>query len=189
MQVRLYKIPKSITIMYCLRKNLVMLYNLLTGKKITFRLLIKFLVVKKNLILLTNIPLNQNYNKKYNSNKCWFLYFDQLNLILNFFLKKNFIKIKLNLVGIGYKFFVYSLNNSVTIQIKAGFSHKIFYKLPKTIKVLLLKPTLLIIMGQCYKTILNIATIIKNLRLPDPYKKKGILYHNENIRIKQGKIC
>lgn len=141
---------------------------------------------KKKLILLTNILYKTP--KQYLST-CMFLYFNDLKLLFKTFFKRNIIQIKLNLVGIGFKFFIFLFNETSIIQIKAGFSHNIVYKLPKKIKVLYLKPTLITIVGNCYKTVFNVVTIIKNLRLPDPYKKKGILYKNENIRAKQGKVC
>nr|QYC61852.1 ribosomal protein L6 [Actinocyclus sp. mgcode 4] len=184
MQISLFKIPKTVTIIYCSLKNLLILVNL-NKKKLVLKSKTKLLLVKKNLIIITNILKNKNSFIQ----KFWFLYLNYLKLVINFFLKKNLIKIKLNIIGIGFKFFVSSLNNHNIIQIKAGFSHKTFYKLPKNITVLLLKPTIIVIIGHCYKTIFNIVTSIKNLRLPDPYKKKGIFYKNENIRIKQGKIC
>jgi len=177
------KIPKTVSIFYCSLKNVLVFFSL-NNKKLVYKLNTKIIFVRKNLILLTNV-----LKKKISTiHKFWFLYFNQFKLILNFFFKTNFLKIKLNIVGIGYKFLVSSLNNNDIIQIKAGFSHKIFYKLPKNIKVLLLKPTIIILIGNCYKTIFNISTSIKNLRLPDPYKKKGVLYKNESIRTKQGKI-
>ena len=184
MKISLFKIPKTVSVFYCSLKNVLIFFSL-NEKKIRFRSKIKVVFVKKNIILLTNILIKQDNPK----NKFWFFYFNYITLILKFFFKKNLIKIKLNIIGIGFKFFVSSLNNNQIIQIKAGFSHKTFYKLPKNIKVLFLKPTSIILIGYCYKTILQIATNIKNLRLPDPYKKKGILYKNENIRIKQGKVC
>jgi len=183
--VFLIKIPTTVSIFYCSLKNIIIFFSL-KGKKLVFKLKTKLLFVKKNLLLLTNLLV---HSTNFVIPKSWFLYFHHLKLIFKLFLKKNWIKIKLHLIGIGYKFFVSSLNNHFIVQVKAGFSHKIFYKLPKNIKVLLLKPTILILIGNCYKETFNIATSIKHLRLPDPYKKKGVLYKNENIRIKQGKIC
>merc|ERR1712029_869560 len=74
-------------------------------------------------------------------------------------------KIKLKLIEIGFKFF----------------------KLPKTVKIKLLNTTKIIFVGDCFKTIKSTIARIKLLKLPEPYKGKGILYDNEEIRIKQSK--
>jgi len=186
MKICLFKIPKNIIVFFCSTNNILVFLNH-KNEKIAFSFKTKLILVDKNKILLTNVLLHKTDRNCIQN--LWFLYFNSFKLILKYFLKQKLIKIKLNIIGIGYKFFILSLNNNFLIQIKAGFSHKIFYKLPDSVKVLMLKPTIIIIMGSCYQTVFSIVTSIKKLRLPEPYKKKGILYKNENIKIKQGKTC
>jgi len=181
----LFKIPNTVLIFYCSLKNILIFFNF-NKKTLNIKVNVKLIFFKKKKLLLTNFLLTKSL--KTCISKFWFLTFYQLQLLFKFFFKKNLIKIKLNLVGIGFKFFISLLNQHYIIQIKAGFSHKMFYKLPINVKILLLKPTAIILIGTCYQTVFNVANSIKNVRLPDPYKKKGFLYTNEIIKIKQGKV-
>lgn len=186
MKVYILKIPKHINVFYCSFKK-ILIFLKITSQKISVKLTTKLIIVKKNLILLSNILVDSTF--KICISKFWFYNFNYLKLLFKFFFKQNLIKIKLNLIGVGFKFFVFFLYKTFVIKVKAGFSHHIVYKLPKTVKVLYIKPTLITIVGNCYQTVFNVVTVIKSLRLPDPYKKKGILYDNENIQTKQGKLC
>lgn len=114
--------------------------------------------------------------------------------------------IYLKIVGIGYranlvqnessKFF--DLNqrskiNSIKIEpnqtlfLKLGYSHDIVYKIPPSIRVFLLDPTLISLFGVDKNQITQIAAQIRNLRRPTVYKGKGIRLLNENILLKAGK--
>ena len=171
---------------YCLFSNILTFYYS-NSKKLNLKVKMKLVFFKNNNFLLTNFCSTTTFLKTCII-KFWFLKFNNLKFLIKFFLKKNLIKIKLNLIGIGFKFIISFLNSSSIIQIKAGFSHKIFYKLPINIKVLLLKPTTIILIGSCYQTLFDATKSIKNIRLPNPYKKKGLFYANEIIKIKQGKV-
>lgn len=103
---------------------------------------------------------------------------------------KNMIKgvhqgfyIKLQLVGIGYKV---SIEKDILI-LKLGFSHLVYFKIPSDIKIQILKSTLLSIHGIDYKYLTEIAHKIRSLKIPEPYKGKGIRYLNEIIIKKEGK--
>jgi large subunit ribosomal protein L6 len=91
--------------------------------------------------------------------------------------------IYLKIVGIGYR--ANLINDKLTL--KLGYSHDILYKIPTSIKLFLLEPTVICIFGIDKNQITQIAAKIRNLRRPSVYKGKGIRLINEKILMKQGK--
>lgn len=102
------------------------------------------------------------------------------NMILGVSLK--FEKI-LILEGVGYKFQLE--NNKLILTI--GFSHPVIFLIPDTINAILESPTKLILSSINIEDVGLLAAKIRNVRPPEPYKGKGIRYHNEYIRRKAGK--
>lgn len=96
-------------------------------------------------------------------------------------------KKKLELVGIGYKA---SYNNDI-LDLNLGFSHSIMMQLPKEIIVNInieKGKNPVIILKSCNKQLLGIiAAKIRSLRIPEPYKGKGVRYLGEEVRRKAGK--
>lgn len=113
-----------------------------------------------------------------------------LNLIKNYLktLNKNLnigLFQELSLVGVGFRSYLSS--NKKKLGFKLGYSHKVYYELPKGIwatnptryKVRLYSPS---------KFLLNQVSLdLKNLRYPDIYKGKGIRFLGENLKFKEGK--
>jgi len=92
----------------------------------------------------------------------------------------------LKLIGIGYK--IFPIDNIKNLyQFKLGFSHSIYYKVPNNINVFIKKNTLIYLSGSSIKNVTQLASNIRSYKKPEPYKGKGILYHNETIKLKQGK--
>ena len=73
------------------------------------------------------------------------------------------------------------------IEFKIGQTHDIFYKIPKNIRAFSLKPSLICFYGIEKNQITQLASEIKNLKLPEPYKGKGIRFKDQIIKIKIGK--
>ena len=71
--------------------------------------------------------------------------------------------------------------------LKLGYSHDIIYKIPSSIKLFLLDPTLICFFSVDKNQVTQIAAKIRNLRRPSAYKGKGIRLINEKILLKQGK--
>ncbi|MBA8667758.1 50S ribosomal protein L6 [Holosporaceae bacterium 'Namur'] len=90
---------------------------------------------------------------------------------------------KLEISGVGFKA---SFSDSVLV-LSLGFSHDIIYAIPKNIAVVCEKPTLISISGCDKELVGKIASEIRSLKKPEPYKGKGIKYENEKIRRKEGK--
>ena len=90
----------------------------------------------------------------------------------------------LEIVGVGYKAEV----KGKTIVFTLGYSHPINFPIPDGIAVALdAKAGKLSISGADKQKVGETAAEIRKLRVPDPYKAKGIKYADEVIRRKVGK--
>lgn len=89
----------------------------------------------------------------------------------------------LRIVGIGYKC---SLKDNI-LTFKLGFSHDVKYRIPDSIRIFLVQPTLISIFGVDKNQVSQIAAQIRSIRPPSAYKGKGIRLLKEIVRIKQGK--
>ena len=89
----------------------------------------------------------------------------------------------IKIVGIGYR----ATLTQETIHFKLGYSHDLQYKVPSSIKVFLLDPTLICLFGVDKNQITQIAAKIRDFRKPSAYKGKGIRLLKERIILKQGK--
>lgn len=90
---------------------------------------------------------------------------------------------QLELIGIGYR----SRIVDEVLELKLGFSHLVLKNLPSYLKLSCPKPNIIVIQGTNLQKINEFAAILQNLRLPEPYKGKGIFYKNQTILRKQGK--
>ena len=90
----------------------------------------------------------------------------------------------LEIVGVGYKAEV----KGKTIVFSIGYSHPISFPIPEGIAVALdAKAGKLSVSGADRQQVGQTAAEIRKLRIPDPYKAKGIKYASEVIRRKVGK--
>lgn len=89
---------------------------------------------------------------------------------------------KLIIEGIGFKAEV----KGEELILNLGFSHQIKMKIPKDLKVVVEKGSL-IVSGINTELVGQFAAKVRDLKKPEPYKGKGIRYDNEVIRRKQGK--
>ena len=91
---------------------------------------------------------------------------------------------ELEIVGVGYKAEV----RGKSILFTLGYSHPIDFPIPAGINVGLdAKAGKLTVSGADRQQVGQTAAEIRQLRVPDPYKAKGIKYANEVIRRKVGK--
>ena len=91
---------------------------------------------------------------------------------------------ELEIVGVGYKAEV----KPKSIVFSLGYSHPVNFPIPDGITVNLdAKAGKLTISGADRQRVGQTAAEIRKLRVPDPYKAKGIKYANEVIRRKVGK--
>jgi large subunit ribosomal protein L6 len=85
--------------------------------------------------------------------------------------------------GVGYKFQVDKTN----LILSVGFSHPVEFSIPTDISVKLESPTRILISGIDKEKVGFLASKIRDIRPPEPYKGKGILYDGEKIVRKAGK--
>ncbi len=92
---------------------------------------------------------------------------------------------KLKIVGVGYKATV----NGQFIDLYLGHSHNIKLSIPQEIKVTCNTPTEITIFGSNKIIVGEFAAVIRGKRPPEPYKGKGVMYHDEHIIRKVGKTA
>ena len=85
--------------------------------------------------------------------------------------------------GVGYKFQVDKTN----LILSVGFSHPVEFAIPPDLTIKAESPTKLVISGIDKEKVGFLAAKIRDMRPPEPYKGKGILYEVEKILRKAGK--
>jgi len=89
----------------------------------------------------------------------------------------------LEISGVGYRA---ELNNNV-LKMVLGFSTPLEYKVPEGIDVKIEKLVNISVSGIDKHLVGKVASEIRELRKPEPYKGKGIKYVGEQVRRKVGK--
>lgn len=94
-------------------------------------------------------------------------------------------KKELDIVGVGYRAEV--KGKEVVFQL--GYSHPINFTIPEGIEIAVDKSGHVVVTGIDKQKVGQTAAEIRSLRMPDPYKGKGIKYTGEAIRRKAGKAA
>ena len=89
----------------------------------------------------------------------------------------------LELSGVGYRAAL--KGNKLNLQL--GFSHDINFDIPESVKITVEKQTIIKIVGFDKQQVGMIASQIKSIRPPEPYKGKGIKEQGQYILRKEGK--
>ena len=89
----------------------------------------------------------------------------------------------LEINGVGYRAAV----DGKFLNLQLGYSHDIKLAIPDDIEIKCPRPTEITIKGADKQRVGRIASEIRSLRKPEPYKGKGIRYENEYVRRKEGK--
>ncbi|MBS8121890.1 50S ribosomal protein L6 [Candidatus Vampirococcus lugosii] len=102
---------------------------------------------------------------------------------------KNGFEKKLLVIGVGYSVKV----EGKKVVLNLGYSHPINYEIPEGIDVKVDKDSkgnfILTISGIDKQLVGQVAANIRFLRLPEPYKGKGVRYFDEKITLKVGKTA
>ena len=145
-----------------------------------------FLIPESQLIVVTQVPLSNVSAVSLKSSKK--LQGTTVSKIKQIIIEVTYtLYNKLNLVGVGYRVFSHEkLPNQ--IYLKLGYSHLIYFKIPNNLNSFCQKFTKLFLFGNCsFDLLTHTAAQIRNCKLPEPYKGKGILYNQEKITLKKGK--
>jgi large subunit ribosomal protein L6 len=90
---------------------------------------------------------------------------------------------KLTLIGVGYK----AAAQGTKLNLAVGYSHPVNIEMPAGIKVETPSPTEIVIKGADRQRVGQIASEVRAVRPPEPYKGKGIRYADEKVVIKETK--
>ena len=90
---------------------------------------------------------------------------------------------KLTLLGVGYK----AQAQGTKLNLTVGYSHPVIMDMPAGITVATPTPTEIVIKGADRQRVGQIASEVRAVRPPEPYKGKGIRYADEKVVIKETK--
>jgi large subunit ribosomal protein L6 len=90
---------------------------------------------------------------------------------------------KLKIEGVGYQ----AVASGKGVQLMVGFANKPILTPPEGVTVAVPDPTTIVVTGADKQKVGQFAAEIRSWKKPEPYKKKGIRYENENVRRKEGK--
>ena len=90
---------------------------------------------------------------------------------------------KLEINGVGYR----AQKQGSELVMNLGYSHQVIMKEPEGITVEVPNANTIIISGADKQKVGQFAAVVREKRLPEPYKGKGIKYDYEHIRRKEGK--
>lgn len=89
----------------------------------------------------------------------------------------------LQVEGVGYKVELRGKN----LLLNLGYSHPILFMPPDGVEFTVTTPTVFAVKGMDKHLVGEVASKVRKLRPPEPYKGKGIRYEGEFIRRKAGK--
>lgn len=89
----------------------------------------------------------------------------------------------LDIIGVGYR----AAMQGKAINFNLGFSHPCVKEPPAGITFAVPEPTKIVVSGADKELVGAVAAELRTLRLPEPYKGKGIRYTDEHVRRKVGK--
>lgn len=92
-------------------------------------------------------------------------------------------KKELEINGVGYRAALQGKDLNLTL----GYSHPVIFKPAEGITLEVPAPNRIIVSGANKEVVGETAAKIREYRLPEPYKGKGIKYVDEHIRRKEGK--
>ena len=90
---------------------------------------------------------------------------------------------KLMLVGVGYR----AASQGTSLKLQLGFSHDVIYDLPPGVTAETPTQTEIIIKGANKQQVGQVAAEVRAYRSPEPYKGKGVRYHDEVVHLKETK--
>jgi large subunit ribosomal protein L6 len=90
---------------------------------------------------------------------------------------------ELEIIGVGFKAQVEGNN----LNMQLGFSHPVNFPIPEGIKIETPKPTQIVVKGIDKEKVGRVATEIRKICPPEPYKGKGIRFQGEYVKKKIGK--
>lgn len=179
------KIPTDIKVIYNEKKETLTLKGPLVQRSIKLKLKV-FVDTKKELISVSPVTFSSISNKERRNIKT--LKNTMVALIKHMIIETSILvykKLKIN--GVGYRAFFTESFDDKLLSLKLGYSHFVYFKVPKNLTVTCPTRTKLCIFGNSYQDVSHISALIRSNKLPEPYKGKGVLYEDETVILKEGK--
>ena len=179
------KIPQGVLTIFSHEKKTLTVIGPIATKSMKLKL--KIIINKANKILsISPLPFFQISNAK--KKKINALRAATIAQIKHLFIESSItIFQKLKIIGVGYRIDFTENSKKKLLTLKLGYSHYFYVKVPNNLKLNCFTKTKFSIFGNSYYEISNLSSKIKEKKLPEPYKGKGILYENEIVTIKEGK--
>lgn len=179
------KIPKNVSLYYCDTTRIIIFANSVGHKVLVLKT--KLILEKtKRIIKVTREPFGNisNHEKK----RLKAIQGSQVSIIKQLLLDMSFLFCKkLNIIGVGFRVSATKISNLNLLHFKLGYSHYVYFKIPKNLEIFCLKANKLLIVGNSYTNVNQVAALIRSFKIPEPYKGKGIVYSTEKISLKEGK--
>jgi len=177
------KVPSNIICFLCCKKNFLLIKGKIGSKLIKLDVNVSILSGPGLIVVTNNLILRPSRFRSFNINK-------GLQSITKTLIKKSFLDVtrksykKLKLIGVGFRVTLFGFEQFNLLKFELGYSHYIYFNIPDDIRIVVASPTRLIISGTSSDRVGEVSSKIRKLRLPEPYKGKGILYDNENVVLK-----
>ena len=179
------KIPQDISLIFSKKKKILTVIGPLATKSVELKLNITIDNAKK---MLSVSPLPFFHVSNAEKKKINALRASTIAQIKHLFIETSItIFQKLKLVGVGFRIESANESEKNLLTLKLGYSHYYYVKVPKNLEINCFTKTKFSIFGNSYYEISQLASKIREKKIPEPYKGKGILYEDEIIKIKEGK--
>ena len=169
------KIPKNVSVYYCDNQRIIILINS-SGQTKLLVLKTKIIFDKiTRIIKITRDPFGNISNNEKKKLKA--IQGTQVSTLKQLLLDMSFLFCKkLNIIGVGFRVSTTKLSNFNLLHFKLGYSHYVYFKIPITLEIFCLKANKLLIVGNSYTAVNQVAALIRSFKTPEPYKGKGIVY-------------
>ena len=179
------KIPQNILVIFSEEKKTLTIIGPIATKSMKLKLKVTINKIKK-ILSVSPLPFSKisNANKK----KINALRAATVAQIKHLFIESSTtIFQKLNIVGVGYRIDLTDDSEKKLLTLKLGYSHYFYVKVPNNLELNCFTKTKFSIFGNSYYEVSKLSSKIREKKIPEPYKGKGILYENEVITLKEGK--
>lgn len=182
------KVPKYVICFFCVSRNFLLVKGDLGFKLLKLELKIDLLVKNRVIKLIEKENCVKNGKNIRNNIAIRSLWSKTKTLINKAFFdvsRRSYKKLKL--VGVGYRLSCILFNGIKLLKLNVGFSHSVYYRIPEDIIINVISYNRFIIVGASSDRVAEVSSIIRQLKMPESYKGKGILYEDEEIILKEVK--
>ena len=179
------RIPQNISVIFSEKKKTLTVIGPIATKSMKLKLK---LIIDKNKKTLSISPLTFSRTSNAEKRRITALRATTAAQIKHLFIESSTtIFQKLKIVGVGYRIDFTENSENKLLTLKLGYSHYFYVKVPDNLNLNCFTRTKFSIFGNSYQEISKLSSKIREKKIPEPYKGKGILYENEVITLKEGK--